>query len=134
MSPPRNTSSPAELLEQLKSQLAAALFTAISDQLTHFQNTVVAYENKLQYAELKIQVLEERLRRKLIEKYGPGSEASRGTTGAVGTGAGSQQRRSAGGKRTRAARTADAEAPPAPAPTAAGAGAAAGGAGDFLHG
>ncbi len=74
MSPPRNTSSPAELLEQLKSQLAAALFTAISDQLTHFQNTVVAYENKLQYAELKIQVLEERLRRKLIEKYGPGSE------------------------------------------------------------
>ena len=35
---------------------------------------MVAYENKLQYAELKIQVLEERLRRKLIEKYGPGSE------------------------------------------------------------
>ena len=31
-------------------------------------------EQRLQFAELKIQVLEERLRRKLIEKYGPGSE------------------------------------------------------------
>lgn len=46
-STPSKTSSPAELLEQLKSQLATPLFTAISDQLTQFQNTVVAYENKL---------------------------------------------------------------------------------------
>jgi transposase len=48
-------SSDAELVEQLKQQLATT-------------------EQRLQYAELKIQVLEERLRRKLIEKYGPGSE------------------------------------------------------------
>jgi len=46
--------SDAELVEQLKQQLATT-------------------EQRLQYAELKIQVLEERLRRKLIEKYGPGS-------------------------------------------------------------
>jgi transposase len=45
----------AELVEQLKKQLATT-------------------EQRLQYAELKIQVLEERLRRRLIEKYGPGSE------------------------------------------------------------
>src|SRR2546427_997921 len=31
-------------------------------------------KQRLQYAELKIQVLEERLRLKRIEKYGPGSE------------------------------------------------------------
>jgi hypothetical protein len=43
------------LVKQLKQQLATT-------------------EQRLQYAELKIQVLEERLRRKLIEKYGPGSE------------------------------------------------------------
>ena len=73
-STPSKTFSPAELLEQLKSQLATPLFTAISDQLTQFQNTVVSYENKLQYAELKIRVLEERLRLQRIEKYGPGSE------------------------------------------------------------
>ena len=47
--------SDTELVEQLKQQLATT-------------------EQRLQYAELKIQVLEERLRRKLIEKYGPGSE------------------------------------------------------------
>jgi len=53
-----STSTPfsdAELVKQLKQQLATT-------------------EQRLQYAELKIQVLEERLRRKLIEKYGPGSE------------------------------------------------------------
>jgi transposase len=47
--------------------LATPLFTAI-------QNSVVTYENRLQYAELKIQVLEERLRLQRIAKYGPGSE------------------------------------------------------------
>jgi uncharacterized protein (DUF342 family) len=53
-----STSTPpsdAELVEQLKQQLATT-------------------EQRLQYAELKIQVLEERWRRKLNEKYGPGSE------------------------------------------------------------
>jgi len=51
-----STSTPlsdVELVEQLKQQLATT-------------------EQRLQYAELKIQVLEERLRRKLIEKYGAG--------------------------------------------------------------
>ena len=66
-STPTNSSSAAELLEQLKRQLAAPLFTAVSDQLNQFQN-------KLQYAELKIRVLEERLRLQRIAKYGPGSE------------------------------------------------------------
>jgi transposase len=61
------SSFPTELLEQLKTQLATPLFTAI-------QNSVVAYENKLQCAELKIRVLEERLRLHRIAKYGPGSE------------------------------------------------------------
>jgi transposase len=47
--------SDVELVEQLKQQLATT-------------------EQRLQYAELKIQVLEEQLRRRLIEKYGSGSE------------------------------------------------------------
>lgn len=46
----------------------------MSDQFSHLQNTVVSYQNQLQYAELKIQVLEERLRLVRIAKYGPGSE------------------------------------------------------------
>jgi transposase len=74
-SPPTTTSSShSELLEQLKTQLAAPLFRVVSEQLTSFQKTVVSYENKLQYAELKIQVLEERLHLQRIAKYGPGSE------------------------------------------------------------
>src|SRR6516165_7735533 len=64
----------AALLEQLQSQLAAPWLKAVSDQLNQFQDTVLAYENKLQYAELKIQVLEERLRQQRIAKYGAGSE------------------------------------------------------------
>ena len=61
------TSNPTDLLEELKHQLAGPLLTAISDQFSNFQN-------RLQYAELKIQVLEERLRQQRIAKYGPGSE------------------------------------------------------------
>ena len=57
----------AALLEQLQSQLAAPWLKAVQD-------TVLGYENKLHYAELKIQVLEERLRLQRIAKYGPGSE------------------------------------------------------------
>ena len=68
-----STSSELELIEQLKQQLAGPLFAAVSDQFSHFQNTVVSYQNKLQYAELKIRVLEERLRLVRIAKYGPGS-------------------------------------------------------------
>ncbi len=46
----------------------------MSDQFSHLQNTVLPYQNKLQYAELKIRVLEERVRLVRIAKYGPGSE------------------------------------------------------------
>jgi transposase len=69
-----STSSELELIEQLKQQLAGPLFAAVSNQFSHFQNTVLSYQNKLQYAELKIRVLEERLRLVRIAKYGPGSE------------------------------------------------------------
>ncbi len=60
-----NPSEPAfdELLEQLKRALPEPLFATVSKKFL-----------ALQYAELKIQVLEERLRLKRIEKYGPGSE------------------------------------------------------------
>ncbi len=68
------TSSDLELIEQLKQQLTGSLFAAVSDQFSNFQNTVLSYQNKLQYAELKIRVLEERLRLVRIAKYGPGSE------------------------------------------------------------
>src|SRR6267143_6158020 len=68
------TSSELELIEQLKRQLAGPVFAAVSNQFSHLQNTVISYQNKLQYAELKIRVLEERLRLVRIAKYGPGSE------------------------------------------------------------
>lgn len=61
------TSAELELIEQLKQQLAAPLFTAVSSKLE-------SYQNRLQYAELKIRVLEERLRLMRIAKYGAGSE------------------------------------------------------------
>ena len=69
-----STSSERELIEQLKQQLAGPLFAAVSDQFSNLQNAVLSYQNKLQYAELKIRVLEERLRLARIAKYGPGSE------------------------------------------------------------
>jgi len=69
-----STSSELELIAQLKEQLAGPLFAAVSDQFSHFENTVLSYQNQLQYAELKIRVLEERLRLVRIAKYGPGSE------------------------------------------------------------
>jgi transposase len=68
------TSHPTDLLEELKKQLAGPLLTAISDQFSNFQKTVTSYQNQLEYAELKIRVLEERLRQQRIAKYGPGSE------------------------------------------------------------
>src|SRR5258706_12829774 len=52
-----------ELLEQLKSELPEPPFATVSKKFL-----------ALQYAELKIQVLEERLRLKRIQMYGPGSE------------------------------------------------------------
>jgi hypothetical protein len=72
--PPAATSTPtdaasshAELLEQLKAHLDTSLLAAVSGKFD-------AYENELQYARMKNQVLEERLRQQRIAKYGPGSE------------------------------------------------------------
>jgi transposase len=65
--PSLDSSSNAELLEQLKTQLPDALFAQVSGRLN-------AYANEAAYSKLKIQVLEERLRLQRIEKYGPGSE------------------------------------------------------------
>ena len=69
-----STSSELELIEQLKRQLAGPLLAAVSDQFSRLQNTVLSYQNKLQWAELKIRALEERLRLPRIAKYGPASE------------------------------------------------------------
>jgi Transposase C of IS166 homeodomain len=57
-----NPFEPSEIIEQLKQQL----------DLTERQ--LGTTKQRLQYAELKIQVLEERLRLKRIQMYGPGSE------------------------------------------------------------
>jgi transposase len=56
-----------ELLEQLKSEIPEPLFAAVTSKLN-------SYQHRLEYAELKIQVLEERLRLKRIQMYAPGSE------------------------------------------------------------
>jgi hypothetical protein len=70
---------PAELLEQLKEQLPEALFASLSGTVA---TTVATYEeqlgaaskrldttrSELQYARLKIQVLEEHLRLRRIAK------------------------------------------------------------------
>ena len=65
--PSLDSSSNADLLEQLKTQLPDALFAQVSGRLN-------AYASEAAYSKLKIQVLEERLRLQRIEKYGPGSE------------------------------------------------------------
>ena len=65
--PTLESSSHAELLEQLKTQVPEALFAMVSGRLN-------AYAHELAYSKLKIQVLEERLRLQRIEKYGPSSE------------------------------------------------------------
>ncbi len=65
--PTPESSSHAELLEHLKTQVPEALFAMVSGRLN-------AYAHELAYSKLKIQVLEERLRLQRIEKYGPSSE------------------------------------------------------------
>ena len=72
---------PAELLEQLKKQLPQALFATLSDRVATYEEQFGAASqqldttrSELQYARLKIQVLEEHLRLRRIAKYGPGSE------------------------------------------------------------
>jgi len=72
---------PVELLEQLKEQLPQALFATLSDRVATYEEQFGAASkqfdttrSELQYARLKIQVLEEHLRLRRIAKYGPGSE------------------------------------------------------------
>ena len=71
----------AELLEQLKEQLPEALFASLSGRVATYEEQLGAASkqldttrSELQYARLKIQVLEEYLRLRRIAKYGPGSE------------------------------------------------------------
>jgi transposase len=65
---------PAELLEQLKEQLPEALFATLSGRVATYEKQLDTTRGELQYARLKIQVLEEHLRLRRIAKYGPGSE------------------------------------------------------------
>ena len=65
--PTDGSSSRTDLLEQLKARLDPSLFAAVSGKFN-------SYEFQLQNAQLKVQVLEERLRLARIAKYGPGSE------------------------------------------------------------
>jgi transposase len=65
---------PAELLEPLKEQLPAALFATLSGTVASYEKQFDTTRSELQYARLKIQVLEEHLRLRRIAKYGPGSE------------------------------------------------------------
>jgi hypothetical protein len=72
---------PAELLEQLKAQLPEALFASLSGRVATYEEQLGAAakqldttRSELQYARLKIQVLEEHLRLRRIAKYEPRSE------------------------------------------------------------
>jgi transposase len=65
--PSEAASSYAELIEQLKAHLNPTLLAAVSGKFN-------SYEYELQHAQMKVQVLEERLRQQRIAKYGPGSE------------------------------------------------------------
>jgi transposase len=65
---------PAELLAQLKEQLPEALFAFLSGTVASYEKQFDTTRSELEYARLKIQVLEEHLRRRRIAQYGPGSE------------------------------------------------------------
>ena len=65
---------PAELLEQLKQQLPEALFATLSGTVVTYEKQLDTTRSELQYAQLKIQILEEHLRLRRIAAYGPGSE------------------------------------------------------------
>ena len=64
----------SDLLEQLKAQLPESLFATVSSRFATYEKQLDTRSNELQYARLKIQLLEERLRLQRIAKYGPGSE------------------------------------------------------------
>lgn len=65
------SSFPAELLKQLKGHLPEALFASVSGAIANYEQKL---SGELQYAHLKIRILEEHLRLRRIAKYGPGSE------------------------------------------------------------
>ena len=74
-STPGNSSSlSSDLLEQLKAQLPESLFATVSGTFATYEKQLDTKSNELQYARLKIQLLEEKLRLQRIAKYGPGSE------------------------------------------------------------
>jgi transposase len=72
--PTDTASSRADLLEQLKAQLPESLFATVSGTIATYERQLDTTSNELQYARLKIQLLEEKLRLQRIAKYGPGSE------------------------------------------------------------
>src|SRR5260370_29243242 len=75
MSTPGNSSClSSDVLEQLKVQLPESLFATVSGAIATYEKQLDTTSNELQYARLKIQVLEEKLRLQRIAKYGPGSE------------------------------------------------------------
>jgi transposase len=75
VSTPGNSSClSSELLEQLKAQLPESLFRTVSGAIAGYEKQLDTKSNELQYARLRIQLLEEKLRLQRIAKYGPGSE------------------------------------------------------------
>ena len=75
MSTPGNGSClSSDLLEQLKARLPESLFATVSGTFATYEKQLDTKSNELQYARLKIQLLEEKLRLQRIAKYGPGSE------------------------------------------------------------
>ena len=72
--PSPDASRHGDLLEQLKSQLPESLFATVSGAIAAYEKQLDTKSTELQYAKLKIQLLEEKLRLQRIAKYGPGSE------------------------------------------------------------
>ena len=72
--PSSSSSLSSDLLEQLKVQLPESLFATVSGTFATYEKQLDTRSNELQYARLKIELLEERLRLQRIAKYGPGSE------------------------------------------------------------
>ena len=64
----------SDLLEQLKAQLPESLFATVSGTFATYEKQLDTRSDEVQYARLKIKLLEVRLRLQRIAKYGPGSE------------------------------------------------------------
>jgi transposase len=64
----------SDLLEQLKAQLPESLFATVSGTFATYEKQSDTKSNELQYARLKSQLLEEKLRLRRIAKYGPDSK------------------------------------------------------------